>query len=381
MPVDSKVGRRHWGWLVLLVMFWKFQHFNLVSKIFQKLFKPLPCHKRIGKMLHAICISAVVVSLRWASCGPWASCFLCSDFSLLFSENALLSLLFSPKMFEVTKNCNFFPRSLEVCKNWINLIWAVTMLKFMKYFYFSFNSFFGTFILVFPYHGDIVLLFRENCFLILSFSKSENTQNIPTIRTFHDLNSYFCPSFSKFWALLYPYFFTGGHLKACRCVACKRNNSHFVRYVLISLDVQMPQVYLFSKLYVSFILQPIAFIFGRDEEDDQYKCRCILCKRELSLFLLCTYLPWRPRFTFWLTFLQSYISLLFLIGLLSYLVELKMRTSRRVVCKRDNSHFLGYVLTNVPPLTSEVYLLVNLFSKLYVTFTLQWITSIFGRHQ
>ena len=75
MPVDSKVGRRHWGWLVLLVTFWKFQHFNLVSKIFQKLFKPLPCHKSIGKMLHAICISAVVVSLRWASCGPWASCF------------------------------------------------------------------------------------------------------------------------------------------------------------------------------------------------------------------------------------------------------------------------------------------------------------------
>ena len=76
MPVDSKVGRRHWGWLILLVTFRKFQHFNLVSKIFQKLFKPLPCHKSIGKMLHAICISAVAVSLRWASCGPWASCFL-----------------------------------------------------------------------------------------------------------------------------------------------------------------------------------------------------------------------------------------------------------------------------------------------------------------
>ena len=60
----------------LLMVFWKFQHFNLVSKISQKLFKPLPCHKSIGKMLHAICISAVAVSLRWASCGLWASCFL-----------------------------------------------------------------------------------------------------------------------------------------------------------------------------------------------------------------------------------------------------------------------------------------------------------------
>ena len=34
--------------------------------------------------------------------------FMCPYFSLLFSENALLSLLFSPKMFEVTKNCKFF---------------------------------------------------------------------------------------------------------------------------------------------------------------------------------------------------------------------------------------------------------------------------------
>ena len=49
MPVASKVGRRYWGWLVLLVTSWKFQHFNLVSKIFQKLFKPLPCHKSIEK--------------------------------------------------------------------------------------------------------------------------------------------------------------------------------------------------------------------------------------------------------------------------------------------------------------------------------------------
>ena len=56
-------------------MFWKFKHFNLVSKISQKLFKPLPCHKSIGKKLHAICISAVAVSLRWASCGQWVSCY------------------------------------------------------------------------------------------------------------------------------------------------------------------------------------------------------------------------------------------------------------------------------------------------------------------
>ena len=66
----------------------------------------------------------------------------------------------------------------------------------------------------------------------------------------------------------------------------------------------------------------------------------------------------------------------FLIGLLSYLVEIKMRTSRRVVCKRDNSHFLRYVLTS---LDIRVLPFGNLFSKLYVTFILQWIDFIFGR--
>ena len=33
------------------------------------------------------------------------------------------------------------------------------------------------------------------------------------------------------------------------------------------------------------------------------------------------------------------------------------------------------------PLASEVYLLVNLFSKLYVTPILQWIAFIFGRNE
>ena len=35
----------------------------------------------------------------------------------------------------------------------------------------------------------------------------------------------------------------------------------------------------------------------------------------------------------------------------------------------------------LPPLTPEVYLLVNFFSKSYVTFLLQWITFIFGRDE
>ena len=34
----------------------------------------ISCDDRIGKMLHNICMSAVAMSLRWASHGPWASC-------------------------------------------------------------------------------------------------------------------------------------------------------------------------------------------------------------------------------------------------------------------------------------------------------------------
>ena len=40
---------------------------------------------------------------------------------------------------------------------------------------------------------------------------------------------------------------------------------------------------------------------------------------------------------------------------------------------------LTFSVMYLSPLTSEVYLLVNLFSKLYVTFTLQWIAFMFGK--
>ena len=49
-----------------------------------------------------------------------------------------------------------------------------------------------------------------------------------------------------------------------RHVAGKRDNFHFLRYVLISLLVN-----LYSKLHVIFIPQWIAFIFGKDKEEDQ----------------------------------------------------------------------------------------------------------------
>ena len=42
---------------------------------------------------------------------------------------------------------------------------------------------------------------------------------------------------------------------------------------------------------------------------------------------------------------------------------------------------LSFFVTYLSPLTSEVYLLVNFFSKLYVTFILQWTAFIFGRDE
>ena len=60
------------------------------------------------------------------------------------------------------------------------------MQKFIKYFHFRCNFLFVTFILVFPFHGNVVLLVRKTLFLIISFSKSENTKNVLTIPSFHD---------------------------------------------------------------------------------------------------------------------------------------------------------------------------------------------------
>ena len=47
---------------------------NLLANFPQILHWSYCCDDRIGKMLHNICISAVVMSLRWASRDPWASC-------------------------------------------------------------------------------------------------------------------------------------------------------------------------------------------------------------------------------------------------------------------------------------------------------------------
>ena len=89
----------------------------------------------------------------------------------------------------------------------IRSTWA-TMQKFIKYFTFSCNSFFGTFILVFPFHGNVVLLFRENfvCLLYLFLSLRTLRTSLlsvlfmiefPTFALlFQNIEPYFIPTFS-----------------------------------------------------------------------------------------------------------------------------------------------------------------------------------------
>ena len=74
-------------------------------------------------------------------------------------------------------------------------------------------------------------------------------------------------------------------------------------------------------------------IFSWNEED-QYACR--VQARQLSLSSLCSYLPWSRNLV------QAITPILFELNW--YLVGMKKRTSRHVTCKRDNCHFICYVV-------------------------------------
>ena len=63
--------------------------------------------------------------------------------------------------------------------------------------------------------------------------------------------------------------------------------------------------------------------------DYSFRLRCVLMSK---VYLLVNF------------FFQSYMLPLFFNGLLSYLVGIKKRSSRRVTCKRDNSYFLRDIL-------------------------------------
>ena len=124
------------------------------------------------------------------------------------------------------------------------------------------------FILVFffPWLCCIIVQRKPCCLLIIAFSKSENTQNVPTVSTFHDWNSYFCPTFfSKFWALLYPFFFNGGHLKVgiwvytvCQCPfygmlglnVSRKNHLIKLSYVYIAVSLYLKNTLALKTFFI-----------------------------------------------------------------------------------------------------------------------------------
>ena len=63
----------------------------------------------------------------------------------------------------------------------------------------------------------------------------------------------------------------------------------FVMYLYPQTSGVYLLVNLFTKLYITFILHWIAFIFGRDEDEGQEACG--VQERQISLSPLCTYFP------------------------------------------------------------------------------------------
>ena len=119
----------------------------------------------------------------------------------------------------MTINCNFFSSLASFAWNLYKsdqLILSSHNGKVYKIFLLSCSSFFfWTFILVFPFHGNVYSVIVQRIFhlLIISFSKSKNTQNVTTLPTFHDWNSYFCPTFQNFVAYFIPAFSMKGTWK------------------------------------------------------------------------------------------------------------------------------------------------------------------------
>ena len=147
------------------------------------------------------------------------------------------------------------------------------------------------------FFGRVFCFFKKNPSFKIALSGRAGERRLRFTFWLTFFQSYMLPL--RFNGLLL--YLVGIKRRTSRCVACKR-----VTFFVMYLSRLMSKVYLlvnlFSKIHVTFILQWIAFIFGKDEEEDQKACR--LQKRQLSLSLLCAYLPWCPRFTFWLTFFK-----------------------------------------------------------------------------
>ena len=95
-------------------------------------------------------------------------------------------------------------------------------------------------------------------------------------------------------------------------------------------------------LYYFLMVCNMLIIFGRGIDKDQKRC----CLQESQLLLSPVLISpvVVPGLPFGYPLFQSDMLPVFFSGLLSYLVGMKRRISRCLACKRDNSHFLHYVL-------------------------------------
>ena len=66
-----------------------------------------------------------------------------------------------------------------------------------------------------------------------------------------------------------PLFFSGLLSYLVKMCPTQERELSLLLYVLVALGVRGKGKHFFSKFYVTFILQWIAFIFGSDKEEDQ----------------------------------------------------------------------------------------------------------------
>ena len=112
-------------------------------------------------------------------------------------------------MFEVTKNCYFFPRSLQSLGDQLNLYShdAKVYKMFSSIVTPFWNIHFG---ISFPWQCSVFVQRRLS--MIISFL-SLKTLRTTLLSLLFKWNSYFPPTFSIFWVLLYSYFFIEGTWK------------------------------------------------------------------------------------------------------------------------------------------------------------------------
>ena len=119
----------------------------------------ISCNDRFWKMLHNICISAVAMSLRGVTRGPWASCF----------QNAGHWIL---KNVSVKRKC--LDETLHMCR----MMWIITFCAYLNAFY--------------VWQGPFIPAFLH---------LKKNKKKINTKKEIHFFSCFFCRGHLKAWLM------------------------------------------------------------------------------------------------------------------------------------------------------------------------------------